>query len=223
MRKKSFLPTNAGERMLWLNNFSAKLPNYAAKYGITAADMTDTAAGAEYFAYWLDYKNQHLEYQKKLTQFLLEIAAGDTNSVAPAAPTVGTAPAAVLPGIFTRANYLAVRIKSHQLYTPADGNDLGLEGAEQTPPTTDIQPVITLRKGSGGHPEIVWTKMGMDALEIWKDSGNGVFALLDIDLTPNYTDPSPLPAAPAHWKYKAIYRKDSNHFGQWSEEVSVSV
>ncbi len=223
MSKTWFLPNNTGERTLWLNNFAAKLPNYSTKYGIAAADVTDIGDGAEYYSYWVEFRNQYQEYQKKLTQFITEISSGSTSSTPPAPPTLPPPPTAVPPGLITRATSIGNRIKKHNLYTTGDGEDLGLEGTEKIGPGPDVKPAFSVRPGSGGHPEIVWVKQGMDGIEIWKDSGTGTFTLLDIDLTPNFTDALPLPAGGAVWRYKTIYRKDSAQYGQWSDVVSINV
>ena len=223
MQKEWYLPTTVGLRVLWLKNFATKLVNYATKYGITAAELTNNQQGAASYEYWVNYRNQYQEYQKKLTAWLLEIASGNTASLPPAPPTLPAPPPAVASGIISRALYLAQRIKTHKDYTVADGQDLGLEGALTAGKTADLKPMIAVKAGTGGHPTIFWDKQAMDGLEIWKDSGNGTWALLDIDLTPDYTDTTTLPAAGATWRYKAIYREDSQQYGQWSDVVSVSV
>jgi hypothetical protein len=42
---------------------------------------------------------------------------------------------------------------------------------------------------------------------------------------PNYTDSFQLLASgeSAVWKYKSIYRKDDEHAGTWSDDVSITV
>jgi hypothetical protein len=47
--------------------------------------------------------------------------------------------------------------------------------------------------------------------------------LLAIDSTPGYTDTTPLPATPAKWIYKAIYRVGDAQVGLWSNPVSIIV
>jgi len=39
----------------------------------------------------------------------------------------------------------------------------------------------------------------------------------------SYTDTQPFPVAPVTWTYRAIYRVDDDHTGQWSLPVSVTV
>ena len=225
MKKNYFMPNAIGERVLWLNNFAAKLPMYIGKYGIDSADMNNQIDGAASYAYWVQYRNQYQEYQKKLTQFLIELSSGTANqSVMPTPPATPPPVAEVAPGVITRALYWANRIKNHSTYTEADGQDLGLEGVQvASRPSESTKPVISLRMAAAGHPEIVWSKQEMDALEIWKAAGDGAFALLDIDLMPNYTDTTTLPPVVTTWRYKAIYRKDSAQFGQWGDVVSINV
>jgi hypothetical protein len=75
-----------------------------------------------------------------------------------------------------------------------------------------------------GTDMIIWGGYGrhLDQCEIHVDRGSG-WGLLAQDSTPGYTDTAPHPAAPAKWRYKAIYRVDDVQVGLWSAEVSVTV
>ena len=229
MAKQYFLPTTDLAKLAWLQNFASKIAGYAVKYNLSTAEVDDVVAGALYYAYWLNGLNLTDEYKKKFTQFKNElrdgIPAGASPSVVPAPPTLGVAPTAVAPGIFFRAVAIANVIKSKSNYTNADGVDLGIEGAELTTDPNEMQVAFTIRLAAGGHPELVWKKLGMDGIEIYVDRGTGTFAFLALDTIPNYTDTHALPAAGATaiWKYKAIYRLDDEQAGQWSDVVSVTV
>jgi hypothetical protein len=60
--------------------------------------------------------------------------------------------------------------------------------------------------------------------EIQVDRGDGKgFIDLAFDTTPGYTDTAPLPAAPAKWTYRAIYRVNDAQVGLWSKPVTVAV
>jgi len=76
-----------------------------------------------------------------------------------------------------------------------------------------------------GHPRLLWTMHGMDALEIEADRGDGHFALFTIDMTPNHLDTTPLPpvGTVVLWKYRAIYRVRDERVGNWSQVLEVSV
>jgi len=228
MAKKSFMPKADLEKQQWLQNFASKLGTYQAKYTLAAADITDMQNGSAYFNYWMNYRNQFEVYFRKLTEFKNEVRdgvpSGASASVAPVVPAMAAAPTAVAPGIFARASALGSIIKTKPNYTVADGQDLGIEGAEDSTDPQTMQPTLRLRLVSGGHPEIVWTKHGMDGIEIWADHGTGAFAFLAIDTVPNYTDTSALPSGTAQlWKFKAIYRLADEQVGSWSDVVSITV
>ena len=81
---------------------------------------------------------------------------------------------------------------------------------------------------SGNAVLIGWGWQGngafLDILEIQVDRGDGKgWAFLTFDTTPNYTDTAPHPAAPAKWKYRAIYRVADAQVGLWSNTVEIAV
>jgi len=229
MAKQPFMPRTDDTKQSWLQNFASKLPSYATKYGITTDEVTDMQIGSAYFSYWLNYQNQFDEYNRKVTGFKNELRDGLQNggsgSLPPVAPDVPGAPDSVPQGLFKRAAALANRIKGNINYTVTDGNDLGLEGAQIDEPDETVKPAIRVRMASGGHPEIVWKKSNVDALEIRVDRGNGQWQFLAIDSVPNYVDTFLLPAqnTSATWKYMCIYRRKDEQVGQWSDVVSVTV
>jgi hypothetical protein len=227
----NYLPRTDSEQEAWLKNFANKINQYAAKYNIAATEIADIQASLLHYSYHLNYKIQYGEYIKKLNAYLKEIkdgiAAGGVPSTLPVLPTFTPAPPAAVPGIFKRIMAMVRRIKNHIGYTVADGLDLSIEAtvAKKAKPNLEtIKPAISLRLMEGGQPEIVWSKNGMDALEIWVDRGDGNdFVKLDVDTKPNYTDSTELPEKAALWKYKAIYRLDDKIAGHWSDIVSITV
>jgi hypothetical protein len=229
--KKYFMPRQEAAKLSWFKNFANKLAGYAAKYNISAAEITDMTLSVVFYEYWYNYSSQYIEYTRKLTQYKTElregIPAGATASVPPTPPTFGPVPTAVLPGMFSRASALAVIIKKRSNYTEADGLDLGIEGSEDVSAFTKgtgIKPSILVQKVQGGKPEIVWQKLDSDGIDIWVDRGNGTFAFLATDTYPNYIDNSPLPISGAEvWKYKAIYRYGDDQIGNWSDIISTAV
>lgn len=230
--KKYFMPRTEADKLSWLKNFANKLGTYATKYNITAAEVTDMQNSAAFYDYWFNYSIQFTEFNKKLTQYRTElrdgIPAGATASVAPVPPTFAAAPTSVAPGIFVRASSLAVIIKKRTNYTLADGEDLGIEGAEESSSLAkteaETKPVISVRLVQGGKPEIVWSKGNFDGIDIYVDRGNAQFVFLATDSFPNYTDNAPLPATGAAlWRYKAIYKYGDEPIGSYSDIVSIAV
>jgi len=224
MSKAYFIPADEPGKRTWLNNFAAKLPTYAPTVGVTAAEVTQTAADALYFSYVCDAHNQHTKTTHDWTAYKTALRSGNTLGAMPVTPALGPPPPAVPPNIFGRASALAARIKKHPAYTDAIGQDLGIIGAEQSVDVTTLKPVLALSL-QAGHPNVGWTKQGMDSLEIWVDRGTGTFAFLTMVTLPNYVDNAPLPAsgASAVWKYKAIYRLNDEQVGQWSDVATIGV
>ncbi|UAY53036.1 hypothetical protein [Ferruginibacter albus] len=223
------MPRTDLEKIKWLNNFSAKLGIYADKYHISGDDVVNMKAGAVWFSYWMDDRNKQMEYVAKLTQHKNEIINGvpdgATASVPPTPPIRTEMPPIVPPGVFKRASAIGRSIKNNISYTVADGNDLGLEGAEEVTDIHQMKPVLKLRLIAGGHPELIWKKEHMDGIEIYVDRGTGNWQLLAYDTHPNYTDTAALPASgtSAVWIYKAIYHYDDEQAGMWSDPASITV
>jgi hypothetical protein len=222
--KSPFMPKDENGKRLWLNNYSSKMPTYAPAVGVTVAEVTQLAADNLYFGYVCDAHNQQTKNTQDWTAYKTALRSGGTLGNLPTAPVLGTAPAAVPPGIFTRASALAVRIKKHPAYTEAIGQDLGIIGAEQVIDYNSLKPVLEITL-QAGHPNVGWKKQGTDGLELLVDRGTGTFAFLAFDTVPDYLDSAPLPApgASAVWRYKAIYRVADEQVGQWSDVVSISV
>jgi len=132
------------------------------------------------------------------------------------------------PGIEARFRALVKLIKANPAYNTAMGQALGIEGSEQTPPDlTTIQPVIDAYI-NGANVFVDWSWGGyvnyLDMCEIQVDRGDGKgFVALAFDTTPGYTDPTPIPAAPVKWTYRAIYRVNDAQVGLWSKLVSLIV
>ncbi len=224
MAKAHFIRADDGSKILWLSNLAAKLPGHAGAIGVTAAEVAAVQADSLFFTYVCDARNQYNQKTKDWTAYKNALRDGPAIGALPTAPALAAAPPAVPPDIFGRASTLGARIKKHPGYTDAIGQDLGLIGAEQTIDLVNLKPILDIEM-QAGHPNIGWTKQGMDGLEIWVDRGAGGFIFLALDTIPGYLDTAALPApgTSAVWKYKAIYRLNDEQVGQWSDVASVSV
>lgn len=230
MAKKPFFPNDLPGQIIWLQDFQLSLPTFAAKYGITTAQLDGLEADKDWMIYWFQAGTTVRLYGQSVTAFRNEVAfgipAGGVASVPPVLTDLGTPPVAVEPGVFKRALALANGIKAHKDYTISDGEAMGLEGAEIVPhDLSTVRPNLKPRI-AGDTVEVQWNKqtLQVQALEIWVKRGAGDFAYLATDTTtPKYVDTHPFPAAEEKWTYKAIYRLGDGRVGLWSEEVSVTV
>ena len=225
--KNFYLPKAGNARVSWIQNFDAKLPNYAAKYGISTAELADVKLSAQGLVFYVGYAGQVAEYSKKMNTFKVELAEGSVGALTlPVAPALGTPPTLPAAGIFRRVATIVSKIKGHAQYTENDGIDLGIEGTESAKVDKNVvKPAISVRIITDGHPEIIWTKGGHDGVEIQIDKGNNTWQFLGIDLKPNFTDTSALPRTGTTElrRYRAIYIEDDHHIGLWSDVVEISV
>ncbi len=226
MAKAYFLsPTDTGKRG-WINHLAERLSTHANTVGVTNAERDSVIADALFFDYVMGAQTQYTAAAQQWTAYKNAARNGTGTAMGPlpTAPTLGTAPALVAPGIFTRVSSLCARIKKHSGYTEAIGQDLDIIGAEQSFDPNTLKPLLKVEL-QAGHPAVLWPKGHADALEIHVDRGNGTFVFLAIDTVPDYVDTFALPAAgqTALWKYKAIYRIGDAQVGQWSDVVSQSV
>ena len=116
------------------------------------------------------------------------------------------------------------RIKAHQSYTTAIGQNLGIEiSASQKIDLDNAKPVLksVMR---GGQVNLLWRKGKLGGILIEKDSGVG-FVTLDKDFYPDFIDNSTMPAQgqSAIWNYRAIYLMNDEKVGMWSDIVTVTV
>ena len=229
MLRQAYFPTRNADQVLWLENFVNKLSLYQATLGITATQFSGALADA----YWLVYVlGSWLPAARAtgptFTQDAIAAQTGDGLAMcALSGFTAPPLPPAVVPvktGALNRIFALVQSFKGMAGYTDAIGSDLRVVGPQHTAPDlTLVQPVISV-KLNAAQVDITWGWGGngafLDMLEIQVDRGSG-YALLAFDTTPNYTDTAPFPAAPAKWKYKAIYHAGDQQVGHWSAEASV--
>jgi hypothetical protein len=206
------------------------LPTYAAVLGLAPAEVDAQAADAVAFDYWVRSMNILHQDAQQFTAWkdLLRDGGTPPTDGAPGVPVLPAAVPVVAPGIEARFRALVQKIKGSPNYNVAIGDALNIEGAQQTPPDlSTVQPVLTLTL-NGNHVEVGWGWQGnvayLDQCEIQVDRGDGKgYVLLTFDPSPGYTDTTPLPATPAKWTYRRIYRVDEAQVGQWSSPVSITV
>jgi hypothetical protein len=213
-----------------LNTFKINIPTYATTLKLTSDQVAAQAADAVAFDYWVKCMNIMHRDSVQFTSWkdLLRDGGTPPSDGAPGVPVLPDPAPAVAPGIEARFRSLLQICKNSTNYNIGIGDALDIEGAQQTPPDyTSLMPVLTLVI-NGNRVQIGWGWQGyaayLDQCEIQVDRGDGKgYVLLTYDTTPGYTDPTPFPAAPAKWTYRAIYRLNEAQVGQWSSPVSITV
>jgi hypothetical protein len=239
MTHNSYYPVQQGKQTIWLGNFANKLPAYAAQLGLATATVNAAVADCLWLIYvmtiWVpEARAWSLASSKAKTA--AQTGQGIGAQVlpvftAPALPgAAGSLPATmpVAPGALTRIFALVQQIKTGGKSNPAIDRDLGLVGPDKVAADlAGVQPALTLTLVTG-QVRVGWIFGGLsrqlDSCEILVDRGDGSgFGFLTISVTPGFTDPTPLPATPAKWTYKAMYRVGDSRVGQWSAPASIHV
>lgn len=230
MPKSDYIKSNETEFSAQLTAFKLAIGGYATALGLPAAQVTAQANDADYYAYVVACRSlmQQGAQQHTAWRDLLRAGGAPPASGVPVPPTFPAAVPPVAPGVERRFRDLVQEIKAHGAYNEAMGLALGIEGATQSGPDfSTFAPEIGLSM-EGGQVLVRWGWQGqgafLDSIELCVDREDGQgFRLLTIDTTPGYVDTTPIPAAPARWHYKAIYRVGDQRVGQWSAMVSIAV
>jgi len=179
----SFLKNTDHEIADQLENWSIKLPKYKTDFSLTVAEVNAALADARYFRYVLTLNRLHDAYQYELSLYL-ERLKNNPNNIAlggfPTLPVMPTAPAEVDGGILDRFIALAERIKQNTLFNNEIGQDLGIISIPYNSDLTTVKAVATIITRAG-QPAVKWMQHGLDGIEIWKDLGEGSFALVGFE------------------------------------------
>jgi hypothetical protein len=215
--------------LLQIENFKEKLPLYAGMFGITPAEVASVDVDADWVKYVIPKHAVIPAFAQDWTKLKNQMRYGGDGTIIPpfpTAPDVSVPPSAVTiqPNVEGRFRTLASRIKAHQNYTKAIGEDLMIEAPESTVDYSTYKPVFTLELVAG-QVLITWKKLKSDGIFIEKKVDNGSFARLDFDLTPNYLDKSPLPPSGTSqkWTYRLRYFKNEQPIGEFSVEQTITV
>jgi hypothetical protein len=224
---RNYLETTDEKFSLQLSNFSSKLDTHANTFGLTEAEVASIKADTAFYEWSIRNHIKVETYKKDWTTFKKILRKGESNVTsnnAPVFPVLDAAPSAVAPGIQLRFTTMVNRIKSHQSYTTAIGQSMGIEFSNaQKVDLNNAQPSLKVVMRAG-KVNLDWKKGKFEGIIIEKDSGAG-FVTLDKDLHPNFIDNSAMPpqGESAIWKYRAMYLYGDDKVGLWSDVVTVSV
>jgi hypothetical protein len=241
MATNHYQPDTDALKVIYLNNFAAKIPGYAALLNFVAADVLQIQNDATDWAAVVSYTAADKTHHHSVVTFKDHLAKGDkkvpllgTLAVAPVAPVFSST---IAEDIFGRNAKYVDAIKANKNYTTAIGKDLEIIAAgtgtgthTTTTGTTAklavLKPVLKIVLHSG-MPYIRWHKGKTHLLRVLVDRGDGKgFVLLTVASHFSYTDKFALPTTgtPIVWKYKAVYLDThENEIGEWSEFAQITV
>lgn len=219
---EDYLPRNWDEFAAWMQNFAEQLPKFSAKYGISAATLTAVAADAAWVSYWAQAKTNAKQQEKQLTDYADAIAKNEIGSPSPSEPTwelPPNPPAPVAPGVRKRIRQIAQFIKNNPAYEEADGELLGIVGAEAGEPD-DLTPIFDLRSLPDFNVEAEFQKKGMDAARFEYRRANTDAWQQAVTLTSSpgsFRVPPQVAGRAEQIEVRCIYLRKNNPFGNYSD------
>ena len=240
------MPLSDAEFLIWFENFAAKFALIAASLGLAGeiasilADLiycrfviNNTEGQRQRFSDNVTVKNQLLEGSIGTALLAYPGPAALTGLIPPfaGAPpgTPSNPPPAVPAGIIARIVGTVGRILKAVNYVEGMGRDMKII-APATQPTTAadlaaLKPLIEVSQ-QAAKVLIVWHHArGTDALRIEADHATGAFLPVIDDTRPDHLDTHarPAPGLAAVWKYRAIYVKNGEPVGSFSDVATVAV
>jgi len=227
MSNSDYLPKNDPGKRIWFSNFVNVLPGYAPTLGLSDDTVKKLSRWSKNFGLTLDVLEKYRTYGIALTAYKNIMRDGKVEpGQLPEVPAPLVLDGEIEGDIFGQVRLLVNSIKGSKKYNESMGKALGIEvsatggggGAEPPKPELGIELL-------GGRPNILWKKGKMDAIRIHVDRGTGTFEFLAIDTHPDYLDTHPLPELGKSelWRYIAIYLKQDEPVGEWSDPVQISV
>ena len=224
----SYLPVSDADRVVWLNNFSSRIGQYASSLGLIASELVSVQRDAAMFSYIVQLHDSGHQYWTALSGLKKQLRSSPQQSAAPAipsSPAAGAPPAVVSSGVFNRIVLLVARIKQSSAYSTTMGQDLNVIPPAIVFNPNDMLPNLSIRIESG-HPLLKWRKGEADGVQLYVDrrDTNGFVPLAKV-FRNTYLDTMPVPANQftATWDYKARYLIGDDEVGQFSVVISVVV
>jgi hypothetical protein len=227
MPDADFYPQNIPSRNVWHQQFANALPDLAAKYSISPADVTRVQEIAAWYVFWIGVKASIDGYTQQLTSYFNCLAGKDADAKPPLTPSFAqpTPPVAdPPPGIERWTRKLARQIKGHARYSDADGALLGIGPAVRAiRDLDDIKPVLTVIPTNTFQIGVKFRKYGLDALRLEYRGNDGQWVSAGVLLASPYffkITPS-TPNQAERVELRAIYMKRNNVVGKWSDIVDA--
>ncbi len=198
MPKSDFIPNRDGDFLAWHDQIKTAADNIGATLDITAADLSN-----------LNDDNSALHEVLTLT-----------NAADAAARQVKAQKNTTRRATEQRARTLAKRVKLHANYTTALGQQLGIEGPEDTTDMSTARPTLTITVMPHGSCQIGFPKLKADGVNIYSRRGTETaYTYLARDTESPYIDNRPLlnPTQPETRQYKAIFVIGDDEIGLESD------
>ena len=237
MPQQAYMPKTDPGIALMLAAFDDHINAFLGKYGLTSSDALRVRQARLGWRWFLDCLEFGRQWTESVTQKKDQMQRGPGGAaqaipVGPVLPVVpkmdfGTGLQDIKwePDFFLYFGSLVARIKGHADYLKADGDLLGIEGAEIPPPNLGIIAPLKVGPGPSGLPQLEVPKGVFEGFDFWFKIGEGAAQYGGFASTRRYVHAITLPGpgVAVLYSYQAQYRYKGQPFGQKSMWVPHSV
>ncbi|MDD5037494.1 MAG: hypothetical protein PHE55_22430, partial [Methylococcaceae bacterium] len=203
MSKSSYIPQTDGDFLIWHNHFTSHLIEQRTALGLSEEDVAAIVA---------DNQNLNAKFA----------AASHAAATAKQSTTEKTA---CRKETEAHTRVLVRRIKAGPVYNKALGTLMCIEGPEDTTDPSAMKPDLTAKDLGGGKTELSFHKFKSGGVNIYsKREGEADFSFLARCAISPHIDSRPLLVAgkAETRKYKAVYVRGDDEFGQPSDQINVA-
>lgn len=222
MSNSSFFPSTEAGQIVWLTNYSSKLPIHSAACGISDQEVTDTLVDTCYYIWMLQHWHPAVQRDAKESTAHKQLMVGGHSGGSASLPLSSSfpePPPVPEPGIQKRLFSQVTRIKASANYNGAIGQNLGVIAILNTVDHPVPEFNVTVEMGAAGpRVRIDFKKYGHDGIWIENRTNGSDWAFLAIDTVKPYFDERPLAAGNNHEtrEYRLRWWDKSEPHGEWS-------
>lgn len=211
-----------------VTNLKNRIDDNAQALDLSAAQVANAIAICDTFIAAVSVTDSCKQVMQGMKQWRDAVLDGEPVGTAapqaPVFPVVG--PVTYTLGVVKQLFKLRDMIVSLPGYTMAIGEDLGIVGAEITPPEpSEMAPVFKSVRTSGTTVTLTGSMHGMDAMRVEYAPANGSFSTVGFATnTPVVVNITPTnPNQPENGQIRAVFIKKNSPFGNFSANYPVTI
>jgi hypothetical protein len=237
MAQRPYMPPEDEGIAVMLTAFDENIPPLQIKYGLTSGDVLRIHQARLAWRWFLDCLDVARQWSESATSKKNEMRHGPfagaqampAGPICPPVPLIdlglGPVPIKWEPDFFDYFGKIVARIKNTVGYEKADGDLLGIEGAEIPPPEPSVSPNLKVTIGTGGVPELDAVRGVFDGYDFQFKIGDGAVQQGPFVNKRHFLHviTLPPPGQAVVVSYCAQFRYKGVPFGQHSAWVVISV
>lgn len=221
-----YLPTSESALAIWFNDHAAGVTTHGTTVDLTLPEIAQATDDAATVAHAVNGRSLYSSKSQEFTAYkdiLLYAPLNTPLPETPTAPVVGGLGVGALAGCVTRARARSEKIKAHQSYTVAIGEDCRIVAPAAGPAVT--QPTLAAVAETGFAVRLKFAMYDHDQIEIQSQvATESTWTSIAFDTNSPYLDSRApqVPDTPEQRRYQARYHDDDAPFGTWSDVVTVT-